>query len=100
MESQNKGFKADKPRQYEEVRKEIVKTNERYVEYFGLVFLLLFSSDMDDNQEIRLFEEQRKLANVDWGYHISLHHPSVFLFSFFFFCFNFLNRMFGFTISE
>ena len=33
------------------MRKEIVKINERYVEYFGPVSLLLFLSDMDDDDE-------------------------------------------------
>ena len=37
MEFQNKDFNADKPHQYEVVRKEIVKINERYVEYSGPV---------------------------------------------------------------
>ena len=37
MEFQNKDFNADKPHQYEEVRKENVKINERFVEYFGPV---------------------------------------------------------------
>ena len=63
MEFQNKNFNAEKPRQYEEVRKEIVEINEFYVEYFGPVSLPLFPSDMDDNEETRLFERQRKLAN-------------------------------------
>ena len=35
MEFQNKHINTEKPRQYEEARKDIV--NERYVEYFGPV---------------------------------------------------------------
>ena len=53
MELQNRDFNAIKPRQYEEVREEIVKNNERYVEYFGPVSLSLFSNDMDNDEEIR-----------------------------------------------
>ena len=53
----NKDFSANKPRQNEEVRKEIVKNNERYVKYFEQVSLLLFPSEMDDDEKIRLFEE-------------------------------------------
>ena len=63
MEFQNKDFNTDKPRQYEKMRKEIAKTNDRYVEYFGPVSLPFFPSDMDDDddeeeeEESRLFEE-------------------------------------------
>ena len=53
MELQNRDFNANKSRQYEEVREEIVKNNERYVEYFGPVSLSLFSNDMDNDEEIR-----------------------------------------------
>ena len=63
VEFQNTDFKADKPRQYEEVLKQTLKINERYVEYFGPVSLPLFPSERDDEEKIRLFEEQRKLAN-------------------------------------
>ena len=42
MEFQNKDFNADKPHQYEEVRKEIVKINERYLDQFlCLCFLVI-----------------------------------------------------------
>ena len=70
MEFQNKDFNADKPRQYEEVRNEIVKINERYVEYSGPVSLPLFPIDMDH-------EEIRFLSTL-------MLHPNFFLFSFFF----------------
>ena len=63
VEFQNTDFKADKPRQYEVVLKQTLKINERYVEYFGPVSLPFFPSEMDDEEKIRLFEEQRKLAN-------------------------------------
>ena len=82
MEFQNKDFNVDKPPQYEEERKEIVKINERYVEDFGTVSLLFFPSDRDDDEEIRF------LSTL-------MFHPHVFLYSLFFLCFNFLNRMFG-----
>ena len=87
MELQNKDFNADKLRQYEEVRKEIVKINECYVEYFGSVYLTLSRSDMNDEKEIRFLSAL-------------MFHPHFFFFRFFFLCFDFLNRMFGFTISE
>ena len=58
MEFQNKDFNVDKPRQYEEVTKEIVKMTERPVEYFGSVSLPLFPSDMDEEEEIGLLKEQ------------------------------------------
>ena len=51
LEFQNKDFNAHKPRQYKEVDKQIVKINERYVEYFGPVSLPLFPSDMDVEEE-------------------------------------------------
>lgn len=54
--SQNKDF-PDKPRQYEKAGKKIVKIDERYVEYFGLVSFPLLPGDMDDEEEIGLFEE-------------------------------------------
>ena len=59
------------------------------MEYSGPVSLPLFPIDMDDEEEIRF------LSTL-------MLHPHFFLFSFFFFllCFSFLNRMFGFTISE
>ena len=60
MEFWNKDSNADNPRQYDEVRKEIVKINERYVKYFGPVSLPLFPSDMDDEEEIG-FLSKRKL---------------------------------------
>ena len=63
MEFQNKDFIADKPCQYAKVRKEIMKISKRYVQCFGPVSLTLFPSDMDEEEGIRLFEEQRKLAN-------------------------------------
>ena len=63
VEFQNTDFKADKPRQYEVILKQTLKINERYVEYLGPVSLPLFPSEMDDEEKIRLFEEQRKLAN-------------------------------------
>ena len=53
MEFQIKDFNADKPRKYEEVRKEIVKINECYVECFGPISLLLFPNDVDEEEEIR-----------------------------------------------
>ena len=62
-EFQNTDFKVDKPRQYEEVLKQTLKINERYLEYFGPVSFPLFPSGMDDEEKIRLFEEERKLAN-------------------------------------
>ena len=62
MELHNKDFNTDKPRQYEKIGKEIVKINERYVEYFGPVSLLLLLGDMDSEEEIRLFEEQRDFS--------------------------------------
>ena len=71
MEFQNKDFNVDKPPQYEEERKEIVKINERYVEDFGTVSLLFFPSDRDDDEEIRL------LTTL-------MFPPHVFLYSFFF----------------
>ena len=45
VEFQKEEFNANKPRQYEEVRKEIVEINKRYVEYFGAVSFsaLIFS---------------------------------------------------------
>ena len=70
MEFQNKDFNAGKPHQYEEVRKEIVKINERYVENFGPVSLPLTPSDIDDEEEIRF------LSTL-------MFHPHFFLFSFF-----------------
>ena len=48
---QNKDFNADKPR------------HERYVKYCRPVSLPLFTSDMDDDEEITFFDKQRKLAN-------------------------------------
>ena len=62
MQFQNKGFNADKSRRYEKIRKEIVKINERFVECFGSVSLPLFLSDMDNNEKIRLFEEQQSFS--------------------------------------
>ena len=70
MEFQNKDFNAEKPRRYEEVRKEIVKNNESYVEYFGpSVSLPLFPIDMDDDEEIRFL-------------YTLMFHQHFFLFSF------------------
>ena len=83
MEFHNKDFNVDKPPQYEEARKEIIKMNGRHVEDFGPVSLLFFPSDRDDDDE-----EIRLLITL-------MFHPHVFLYSFFFLCFNFLNRMFG-----
>ena len=51
MDIQNKDFNADKPR------------HERYVKYFRPVCLSLFTSDVDDDEEMTFFDEQRKLAN-------------------------------------
>ena len=51
MEFQNKDFNAHKPRQYGNISKEIVKINKRYKEYFVLVSLPLFPSDMDEEGE-------------------------------------------------
>ena len=82
MEFHNKDFNVDKPPQYEEARKEIIKMNARHVEDFGPVSLLFFPSDRDDDEEIRLLTRL-------------MFPPHVFLYSFFFLCFNFLNRMFG-----
>ena len=48
MEFHNEDFSADKPRLYEEVHKQIMNINVRYVEYFGPVSLPLFPSDMND----------------------------------------------------
>ena len=38
MESKSKDFNADKPRQYEEVRKEIVRIDSDNEKYFGLTY--------------------------------------------------------------
>ena len=70
MEFHNKDFNIDKPRQYEEVHKEIVKINERYVEYLGPVSLPLFPIDRDDDEKI-IF-----LSTL-------MFHPHFFLASFF-----------------
>ena len=70
MEFQKKDFNEDKPRQSEEVRKEIAKTDERYVGYFVPVSLPLFPSDMDNDEEIRSSS-------------ILMFDPHFFLFSFF-----------------
>ena len=51
MEFQHKDFNAHKPRQYRDISKEIVKINKRYKEYFVLVSLPLFPSDMDEEDE-------------------------------------------------
>ena len=64
----------------------IMSVSERYVEYFGPLSLPLFPRDMDDEEEIRFLPTL-------------MSHPH-FSFRFFFLCFNFLNRMFDFTISE
>ena len=77
MELNNKDFNVGKPRKYEKIGKGIVKINERYMEYFGPVSSPFFLSDM---------VVKRKLD--------CLKNNEIFL------CFNFLNRMFGFTISE
>ena len=53
-----------------EVRKEIVKINDCYVEYFGPVSLALFPNDMNDEEEIRC------LSTL-------MFHPHFFLFTFF-----------------
>ena len=58
MEFQNKDFNVDKPRQYEEVTKEIVKMNDCSVEYFGSASLPWLPSDMDEEEEIGLLKEQ------------------------------------------
>ena len=39
-----------------------MKINERYVEYFGPVSLPLLLSNMDSEEEMRLFEEQRNFS--------------------------------------
>ena len=70
MEFQNKDFNADKPHQYEEVHKEIVKINKCYVEFVGPVSLPLIPSDVDDEEEIRFSSTL-------------MFHPNFFLFSFF-----------------
>ena len=62
MELHNKDFNKGKPRQYEKIGKEVVKTNERYVEHLGPVSLPLLLSDMDSEEEIRLFEEQQNFS--------------------------------------
>ena len=85
IEFSNKDFNTDKPRQYKKVRKEIVKINECCMEYFGPVSLPLFPSDMDEEEKIRFFVYTDVLPT---------------LLSFFVFSFNFLNMMFGLTISE
>ena len=53
MEFQKKDFNEDKPRQSEEVRKEIAKIDELYVGYFVPVSLPLFPSDMGNDEETR-----------------------------------------------
>ena len=63
MEFKSKDFNADKPRQYEEVRKEIVRIDSDNEKYFGPVDLPTLLSDIDDENEIHLIECQRKKAN-------------------------------------
>ena len=63
MEFKSKDFNADKPRQYEEVRKEIVRIDSDNEKYFGPVDLPTLPSDIDDENEIQLIECQRKKAN-------------------------------------
>ena len=63
MEFKSKDFNADKPRQYDEVRKEIVRIDSDNEKYFGPVDLPTLPSDIDDENEIQLIECQRKKAN-------------------------------------
>ena len=60
MEFKSKDFNADTPRQYEEVRKEIVRIDSDNEKYFGPVDLHTLPSDIDDENEIQLIECQRK----------------------------------------
>ena len=63
MEFKSKDLNADKPRQYEEVRKEIVRIDSDNEKYFGPVDLPTLPSNIDDENEIQLIECQRKKAN-------------------------------------
>ena len=63
VEFKSKDFNADKPRQYEEVRKEIVRIDSDNEKCFGPVDLPALPSDIEDENEIQLTECQRKKAN-------------------------------------
>lgn len=63
IEYKGKDFNANKPRQYEEVRKLMVKLNEDYCDIFDPVEIPLIHSEVTDEDAIQLVKGERKIAN-------------------------------------
>ena len=59
MMFKGKGFNADKPRQYEEVRGLMVKMNESYTTFFRLSDIPNIRTDADEDKMERIQEERR-----------------------------------------
>lgn len=63
MEYKGKDFNSDKPRQYEEVRKLMVKMKEDYSIFFGPVEIPILPSDETDANAIKVIEDEQKVSS-------------------------------------